>query len=78
MIHTYTKGHINTYKLGDQEIKYNMQNKTARYKNANGSDTKKRNLNNEPESVFVMSCFDSLQEVKKTYTLEHIIKHFVM
>ena len=76
MILTHTKGHINTYKLGDQEIKYNMQNKTARYKNVNGSDTKKRNLNNEPESFFVMSCFDSLQNAKQTHTLECIINHF--
>jgi len=76
MIHTYTKGHINTYKLGDQEIKYNMQNKTARYINVNGSETKKRNLNNEPESVFVMSCFDSLQKAKQTHTLEYIINHY--
>lgn len=76
MILTHTKGHINTYKLGDQEIKYNMQNQTARYINVNGSETKKRNLNNEPESVFVMSCFDSLQKAKQTHTLEYIINHY--
>jgi len=76
MIHTHTKGHINTYKLGDKEVKYNMQNQTARFINVNGSETKKRNSNNEPESVFVMSCFDSLQNAEQTHTLEYIINHF--
>lgn len=76
MILTHTKGHINTYKLGDQEIKYNTKTKIARFINGNGSETKNRNSQDMSEHIFVQNCFDKIKQNKKVYTLLYMIEQF--